>query len=235
MSMVGRSRECKNRTGVHGDHVLNAVLELADVARPFIGEQRFHRLCRHDMTTAVSSQEVFDQVGDIVGAIAQRRQAKRDHIQTEVQVPAKGSLLHFGCEIAVRRRDDAEVRFSQLRGTDGTKLLLLQNAQKLRLKVQRQLSDLIEECGAAVRHLDEADFCRGGARERSLRVPEQLALHQGSHQRGAIHNHEWTRRAAAVKILRDYFLSCTGLSKNEDGPAAGANLLYLLEDRLDLG
>ena len=43
-------------------------------------------------------------------------------------------------------------------------LLLLDGAQELGLQVQRHLADLVEEEGAAVRHLEEAPPMLAGAR-----------------------------------------------------------------------
>src|SRR5690349_284640 len=126
------------------------------------------------MPPTIATQKMFHQVRDIVCAIAKRRQAKRNHIQTEVQVTAERALLHFGGEITVCRRDDTEIRLANLCGADRTKLLLLKNTQELGLQVQRKLSDFIEERRAAVRHLDQTDLRGRSAGKGSLRVSKKL-------------------------------------------------------------
>lgn len=68
-----------------------------------------------------------------------------------------------------------------------TDLALLQHAQQLDLERRRGLADLIEEDGAAVRHLEQADAVLiGGA----LLASEQFAFEQFIRQRAAILDHE---------------------------------------------
>jgi hypothetical protein len=62
------------------------------------------------------------------------------------------------------------------RAADALELLLLQHAQQLHLRVERQLAHLVEEERAAVRQLEAADALLQRAGERALLVAEQLAL-----------------------------------------------------------
>ena len=59
-------------------------------------------------------------------------------------------------------------------------LALLQHAQQLRLQLEGQLADLVEEQRAAVGQLEAPELPRQRAGERPLLVPEQLALDQVS-------------------------------------------------------
>ena len=65
-------------------------------------------------------------------------------------------------------------------------LARLQHAQQLRLHIERQLADLVEEEGRAVRDLEAADLARQGPGEGALLAAEQLALHEPGRQRGAV-------------------------------------------------
>ena len=80
-------------------------------------------------------------------AASKRGQTECDDVETEIQVAAECSLLHFRGKIAVRGGDDAEVRPANQGRSDGAKFFLLQYAQQLRLKVERKLADFIEERG----------------------------------------------------------------------------------------
>src|SRR6185369_40023 len=70
--------QMQQRTGVDSRHVLHAVLELANVAGPVVGKQDFHRLSRYVVVSADSRQEMVDQRGNILLALAQRSQAYID-------------------------------------------------------------------------------------------------------------------------------------------------------------
>ena len=85
-------------------------------------------------------------------------------------------LFHHPKEVAVRRGDEADVDLDRLRTADPLELLLLQDAQQLRLELERDLADLVEEQRAAVGHLEAADLLGDGAGEGAPLVPEELAL-----------------------------------------------------------
>ena len=63
---------------------------------------------------------------------------------------------------------------------DAPDLALLEHAQQLGLDAERQLADLVEEDGAAVRRLEEALAVAIGAGEGAAHVAEQLGLDAAS-------------------------------------------------------
>ena len=81
-------------------------------------------------------------------------------------------------EVPVGRRDDAHVDPLRARAADALELLLLEDAQQLRLQLERDVADLVEEERAAVRQLEAPDPLRDGAGERAALVAEELALEQ---------------------------------------------------------
>src|SRR5206468_9847000 len=89
----------------------------------------------------------------------------------------------------------------RLRTADPLELLLLQDAQQLRLELERDLADLVEEQRAAVGHLEAADLLGDGAGEGAPLVPEELALEQTRRNGGAVELHE--RAVAAVASVVD--------------------------------
>ena len=48
------------------------------------------------------------------------------------------------------RGDDSQVDFTALEGADGAILVLLQQAEKFDLKIEREVADFVEESGAAI-------------------------------------------------------------------------------------
>src|SRR5207302_1749368 len=79
---------------------------------------------------------------------------------------------------AVRRRDDPDVGPDCVRAPDALERLLLEHAQELRLEVERQVADLVQEERAVVRELEAPDPSRDGTGERAPLVAEQLALEE---------------------------------------------------------
>ncbi len=58
----------------------------------------------------------------------------------------------------------------------------LEEAQKLDLERQRNVTDLVDEKGSSSRRLHEAQPARGRAGERAFLVPEEFALKLGLRQ-----------------------------------------------------
>jgi hypothetical protein len=104
--------------------------------------------------------------------------------QAEVEILAILPRGDRRFQIAVRRRDDADVDLDRHRAADAIEVLLFQRAQDLRLKRQGQIADLVEKQGAAMRELELPELAPGGAGERALLVSEELGLEQVLGNRG---------------------------------------------------
>ena len=140
-------------------------------------------------------------------------------------------LFHHPKEVAVRRGDEADVDLDRLRTADPLELLLLQDAQQLRLKLERDLADLVEEQRAAVGHLEAADLLGDGAGEGAPLVPEELALEETGRNRGAVELHE--RAVAAVASVvdgpREQLLARARFAEKQDRRIGRCDDLHLLE------
>src|SRR6266481_1554578 len=153
-------------------------------------------------------------------AVTQGREADVNHVQAKIQIAAESALLHFLSQVAIGRGDDPEIRMLRRERTYRAELLFLQNAEELGLQIERQLANLIEKRRTVVGCLDQSDFVVDSPGERPLRVPEQLAFHQGANHRGAIHGDE---RAVCVYIMDspgDQLFAGSGLAQQQRGPAA---------------
>src|SRR5262249_23312518 len=159
---------------------LHRVLELAHVAWPRMGGQRRFRLGGEREAAArlgcATRQEVAREREDVLGALAQRRQLDGDDVQPEEEILAEASRRDLVAQHAMGGGHHAHVDRERRRAADPQHLAVLQHTQQLRLYVRTDLGDLVEEQGAATGPLEAAGTGRGGARERTLLVTEELAL-----------------------------------------------------------
>ena len=86
------------------------------------------------------------------------------------------------------------------RAAQGTHLAFLQHAQQLDLEGRRCLADFVEEDGAAVGLLEEADAVLVGAGEGAALVAEQLGFEQLVRQRAAVLDDEALVAATAAVV-----------------------------------
>ena len=106
------------------------------------------------------AHEVLDEQRHVVLALAQRRHAHAHHGEPVVEILAERAAIDLAHEVAIGRGDDAHVDGDDLRAADAADLALLERAQQLRLQLERQLADLVEEQRAAVRLFEAADALR---------------------------------------------------------------------------
>ena len=109
---------------------------------------------------------------------AERRDLHDDLGEAIIKVFAEAAVGDHRFEVLVRRADDARVDRDRLTPADALDHPLLEEAQQLDLERQRDVADLVEEQGAALRHLDLADVRLDRAGERAALVAEQLGLEQ---------------------------------------------------------
>lgn len=81
--------------------------------------------------------------------LAQGRQRNLHHIEPVIQIVAKGSLFHQGCQIFVGGGHHANIHLDFLAAAHALELALLQNAQQFDLEIRRQLRYFIQKERAA--------------------------------------------------------------------------------------
>ncbi len=89
-------------------------------------------------------------------------------------------------QIAIRGRHHPDVHLARGGRAYALHLLILQDAQELGLRRQRQFADFVQEQRAAAGKFEEAGAILRGSGERSLDVAEQLAFEQRLDNRGGI-------------------------------------------------
>src|SRR5262249_18770871 len=130
--------------------LLEHALKLAQIPRPGIALQKGDGLGSgvRDLLAqfrAEASEEMLDQQRDILGSLAQRRQANRDDVEAVVEVAAKLAVRHEYFQIAVRGGENSYIGLDGLVAADPFEPLVLQHAQQLRLRERRHVGDLIEK------------------------------------------------------------------------------------------
>ena len=96
-----------------------------------------------------------------------------DALRSRVQdYLAESIALDLGCERAIGGGDHAHVDLTPLIGADAADLAVLEGAEQLRLQVDRQLADLVEEQRAAIGGLERTGTIGDGTGERALDVSE---------------------------------------------------------------
>ncbi len=153
--------------------------------------------------------EVVGQQRDVLAPLAQRRDVDRHDVQPVEEVLAERPGAHLGQQVAVGRRDQADVDLDGLDAAHALELRLLQDAQQLHLHLDRDLADLVEEQRAAVRQLEAPRLGADGAGEGALVVAEQLRLHERLGDGGAVDLDERPRvpRGVLVQRARDQLLA----------------------------
>src|SRR5439155_8083927 len=101
--------------GLREEHgTLDGVIQLADVARPRMGEQRPHRAGvergdRFPVARHVTPKEVHGERRDVLAAFAERRQLELDRVETKQEILAESTLADLLLEPGVGRGHDAYV------------------------------------------------------------------------------------------------------------------------------
>src|SRR5258708_22344383 len=93
----------------------------------------------------IAIDKIIYEQRNILFAIAQRWQLDGENVEPVVKITAKGAVCDSYLQITIRRRDNADVSAQNFRATYAFKLAFLQNAQQCDLRLQRQISYLIEE------------------------------------------------------------------------------------------
>ena len=166
-------------------------------------------------------QEVRRQRGDVLAAIAQRRDVHRQDVEAEVEVLAEAPLLDEGRQVAVRRGDHADVDVMDAIAAHGAHVAELQDAQQLGLQAEGHVANLVEQQRPAVGLGEQPLAGLDGAREAAPRVPEDLALEQLLRDGGRVDRDE----RAAARALRAWMARATSSLPTPVSPVTSTGAL----------
>src|SRR5690606_20979312 len=203
--------------------LLDTVPQFTDVAGPGMASQRFSggivERDVHAKVVAQADQEQLGELDDVVAALAQGRH--RDHSAGEAieKIFAESTFGDFVAEVAMSRRDHANVDGSDLGGLAETgELAALEHPQQLDLELERQLADFVEEQGPAVRLLEYARLVAIGTGECPLAKTEHRRVGERGCDRAAIEGDEWLRPSLGQLVNRagGKLLASAGLAEDQD-------------------
>ncbi|OPZ81926.1 MAG: hypothetical protein BWY77_00417 [bacterium ADurb.Bin431] len=234
-------RAAKGGQGEHtplvaADRIEDHPLELADIAgKGVVGKQGIEFPGRRDPAPVQLCsglvEEMVDQQGDVLAALAQGRQGDMVGFQPVIEVLAEAlALLQI---IAVAQGGDryACVGGSGLVGAEGIVLALLQKPQQLDLGFETEVADLVEEEGSARRLFDQPlAFAvgpgKGPAAVAEEGVGEKMVIHPGDVQGDKI-------AFAAAQIMEgagDQLLARAGLAGDQHRQGRRGDGLDILKD-----
>ena len=163
-------------------------------------------------------EEVLRQEQDVAPALAERRHVDADDVDAVVEILAEALLVHLASRsrlVAVTMRaSNGDLRVA----ADRAHLALLERAQELRLHLERQLADLVEEERAAA---SPARRGRRAAALASVKAPRACPNSSLSSSVGGIAaqlmatNGAVAPRAPVVERARDELLARAALARDE--------------------
>src|SRR5665647_3059568 len=103
---------------------------------------------------------------------------KGKHIQTIIEVVAKGTVGHGIAKVHIGGGNDAHIDLQCPGAAKTFKLALLKDPEKFGLEGERQFTNLVEKDGAAVRQFKASGAAGSGTGECPFLVPEKFALQQ---------------------------------------------------------
>jgi len=202
------------------DRALDRQLELTNIAGPGLAREPGPDQGRYLRWPPVShglAQEAKSQGLDVCGPLSKRRNLEHDASEPLHEVVAKPAEVNEVGEVPAGGRDDANVNRDERRGAEPTDGALFESAQELRLQMQAELGDLVEEQRAVVGLLEQARDGARGAGESAAHVAEELTLGQTGRNRRAVEGHERpTAAAGLVDGVGEHFLAGASLTEDED-------------------
>src|SRR5579864_752527 len=227
--------------GAEDDGALDHIAQFADVARPGVLDQRFHGFRGNSIDLLPHPRreilhEIADQHGDILAALAQRRDDEREDVEAVIQIHAELLIAGQRAQIAMGGGHQAEVRHQSARAAQALELAVLQHAQQFRLQLQRQVGYFVQKKRAFVRDLDPPDALADGAGERAFLVAEHFALKQSGGDGGAVQFDERPVATAAELMngARHQLLAGAGFTLDQNrgiGRRGGPDLFEHLAQR----
>ena len=219
------------------DHALDEVPQLANIAGPWILDQQRQRIGRQTVKwPVVHARELrhkpAHENGDVVATLTKRREIDPQHVQAIVQVGAETTLLDMLAQRPVCRRHNAHIDGNRLPAANTRHFTLLEHAQQLHLRTRRHLANLVEKERAGISEFKTAQPALCGTGERSLLMPEQLALEQRFRQRTNIHRNERlaATRTETMNRARDQLLPGATLPFDQHSARHGRDLFDLDQD-----
>ena len=191
-------------------------LQSYPISRSRASPDSFWAECRNRSQMAAAKTEAISGTSESRSRSGGTR--KQVDAEAEVEVLTEPARSYLGLQVPVGSRHHSRLNRDGAIAPDAGNDALLENAQELGLSRQRQLPNLVQEQGAALRGL-EGPFPGGrSAGEGPALMAEELTLDQILGQGGAIDGDEWGSRTGPepMKIAGDELLAGAALSHDQD-------------------
>ena len=171
---------------------------------------------------------------DLLTPFPQRRHVDPDDAQAVEQVLAELPFRDPLLEVGVGRGDDPDVDFLRAGLADRQHLALLEESQQLRLDVERQVADFVEEQRAADGGPQHARLIGHRAGETAAAMAEQLAVGQLARGARAVvgQEHAAVPERSGVNRPRHEVLAGAALAGDQHGQVVALQALNLVGDPL---
>ncbi len=148
----------------------------------------------------------------------QARNADLDRTEAVEEIFAEAAGKDFGAKVSIGGGNQADVHMPHFRRADALNFAVLNDAQELRLHLQRGLADFVEKHSTAVGVFEEAGASIRRASECAADVTEELAFEKRVNERGAIADGETllSDRAHVVQGASDELLARAGGAGDEN-------------------
>jgi hypothetical protein len=135
-------------------------------------------------------KKIIGENGNVRHSLSESGEGNGNDADTIVEVLSEISFGHFLMEIPIGCGDDPDIDFDGFTISNSFELLFLDNSQQGLLKMEWNLSDLIEHHGTSVRQLEASDAVFDGSGEGPFRMAKELTRQQRFCQRTAINGDE---------------------------------------------
>ena len=217
---------------------LDRVFQLANIARPAVAGEDLEAFGVHlprfgAGVIGVFLDEMVDEQRHVFETVAQGGHLDGDDREAVVKVFAEGAFAGFFQEGLVRRGEDTDIDRHALGFADAANLALLEDAQELGLEGLGHGVDFIQEDGAALGFLEEADLVLNGAGEGAFFMAKEFGLEEVLGEGGAIDGDEGLVLAGGVEMegAGDQFLAGAAFALDEDG---GVGIGYFCNEVVNL-
>ena len=162
--------------------------------------------------------EVLGQDRDVLGPVGQGRHHHPDGAHPVEQVGPEQPLPHQGLQVLVGGGQEAEVHLPVVHLPQAAEALLLQGLEQLGLDLQVHVAQFVQEHGAPVGGLQQADLGVHGAGEGALLVAEQLGLQELAGEAAAVQFQQGLGGPGAVPVhpAGQFALAGAGLALDQD-------------------
>src|SRR5208283_1242595 len=213
-----------------GDGAFDGVLELADVAGPFVIAEGGERIFVNAQDASAGGgrvffQEMIGQQWDIFATLTQVRDADGNHTEAVVEILAEKIFGNGLIEVAVGGGDNAHIDRNLAGAADRAHGALLEDAKQFHLHGERHLADFVEEDGAAAGYFEQAAFVLRGAGKGSLQIAEEFTFQQGFWKSAAVHRDKRFSgpRRADVDGARHQLFTSAAFAMDQYGAGGGSD------------